>query len=39
LFGSGSAALHDSLNVPLEHDPEKWKPVSRLREALDGLFT
>jgi hypothetical protein len=19
---------------PLEHDPEKWEPVSRLREAL-----
>jgi hypothetical protein len=19
---------------PLEHDPEKWKPVSRLREAM-----
>jgi hypothetical protein len=21
-------------SLPLEHDPEKWKPVSRLREAL-----
>jgi hypothetical protein len=24
------------MNLALEHDPEKWEPVSRLREARFG---
>jgi hypothetical protein len=30
--------LFDSKNKTLEHDPEKWIPVSRLREAPARLL-
>jgi hypothetical protein len=39
IHGLAMAGLHNSA-LQLQHDPEKWPPVSRLREAVPaaGIF-